>query len=373
MDKLELQDAIARLDRREFIKAGSAFGFAMAAGVPVSVLAQQAAIRAVMPNVFIPDPVRPIIAAQTGGIKVDNLPYVSPTDTLAKLMAPGGTTQYDMMVSLTNLVKGPALGAKEGDEKLLPLNLAQVPNAKHVAPQFQGEVITRAGKTYLVPVVWGYESVIYDASKMPADDALTQSWNAIFSDKYKGRIAWRDDAHGMIFTAALAMGKADPLQLDPGDIKEVQKFLIDRKRNIRTMWTKFAEAVNMISSGEVVCMYGWIAMRAALEKQGVKAANNWPKEGLPYWTQSAFIPKDTKQAEGAHKVINAMLSKDFGAKLTEVTEYPSTSAEVAAGYSKEYRSKVGFDIVERGIARKPFDLPQRMDLWVEAWNTVKAA
>lgn len=362
-----------QLGRRDLLKAGGAVGLAMATGVPPSVLAQQAAIRAVMPNVFIPDPVRPIIAAQTGGIKVDNLPYVSPTDTLAKLMAPGGTAQYDLMVSLTNLIRGPALGAKAGDEKLLALDMSKIPNAQKIADQFKNEIITRDGKTYLVPVVWGYESVIYDTSKMPPDDALTQSWNALFSDKYKGRIAWRDDAHGMIFTAALAMGKADPLKLDAKEIAEVQKFLIDRKKNLRTMWTKFAEAVNLIASGEVVCMYGWIAMRSALEKQGIKAANNWPKEGLPYWTQSAFIPKDTKQADATQRVINAMLSKDFGAKLTEVTEYPSTSAEVAAGYSAEYRRKVGFDIVERGIVRKPFDLPQRMDLWVEAWNTVKAA
>jgi spermidine/putrescine-binding protein len=214
---------------------------------------------------------------------------------------------------------------------------------------------------------------VYDSSKIPTDDALTQSWNVLFADKYRGRIAWRDDAHGMIYTAALAMGKQNPLTMDPGEVREVAKWLIDRKKNIRTMWTKFAEAVNMISSGEVHCMYGWIAMRAALEKQGIKAANNWPKEGLPTWTQSAFVPKDSKQAEAAQKVINAMLSRDFGRKLTEVTEYPSTSQEVASGYSKEYQQKIGFDIVERGVRRVPFELPQRMDVWVEAWNTVKAA
>jgi spermidine/putrescine transport system substrate-binding protein len=359
--------------RRKLLKAGGAMGAALAAGVPPSVWAQSQAVRAVMPNVFMPEAVRPIVAAQTGGLKVDNLPYVSPTDTLAKLMAPGGTSQYDMMVTLTNFVRGPAMGQKSGDEKVLALNMGTIPNAKHISPALQNDIIRRDGKTYVLPVVWGFESVVYDASKISPEDSATQSWNMLFADKHKGRIAWRDDAHGMIFTAALAMGKADPLTLSPGDVKEVGKFLIDRKKNIRTMWTKFAEAVNMVSSGEVNCMYGWIAMRSALEKQGVKAANNWPKEGLPSWSQSAFVPKDTKNAEAAQKVINAMLSKDFGAKLTEVTEYPSSSDEVARSYSKEYRSKVGFDIVERGVKRVPFDLPQRMDIWVETWNTVKAA
>ena len=177
----------------------------------------------------------------------------------------------------------------------------------------------------------------------------------------------------MIFTAALAMGNKNPLAMADNDVREVQKFLIDRKKNIRTMWTKFAEAVNMIASGEVHCMYGWIPMRAALEKQGIKATNNWPKEGLPSWTQSAFIPRESKQAAATHKVINAMLSKEFGRKLTDVTEYPSTIAAVAAGYDKDYQRKLGFDIEKRGVQRISFELPRRMDVWLEAWNNVKAA
>lgn len=359
--------------RREFLKAGGVAGVALAAGLPPSVFAQTAAIRAVMPNVFIPEATRPIIAAQTGGLKVDNLPYVSPTDTLAKLMAPGGTAQYDMMITLTNFIRGPAMGAKAGDERILALDMNAIPNGKGIMPSLQDDIITRGGRTFTMPIVWGFESAVFDASRIPVDDALTQSWNVLFSDKYRGRIAWRDDAHGMIYTAALAMGRADPLVMDEKDVREVGRWLIDRKKNIRTMWTKFAEAVNMIASGEVHVMYGWIAMRSALEKQGVKASNNWPKEGLPTWTQSAFIPKDSKQAAATHKVIDAMLSPDFGRRLTEITEYPSTSQVVAAGYSKEYQRKVGFDIVERGVKRVPFNLPQRMDIWVETWNTVKAA
>lgn len=359
--------------RREFLKAGGVAGVALAAGLPPSVFAQTAAIRAVMPNVFIPEATRPIIAAQTGGLKVDNLPYVSPTDTLARLMAPGGTAQYDMMITLTNFIRGPAMGAKAGDERILALDMNAIPNGKGIMPSLQDDIITRGGRTFTMPIVWGFESAVFDASRIPVDDALTQSWNVLFSDKYRGRIAWRDDAHGMIYTAALAMGRADPLVMDEKDVREVGRWLIDRKKNIRTMWTKFAEAVNMIASGEVHVMYGWIAMRSALEKQGVKASNNWPKEGLPTWTQSAFIPKDSKQAAATHKVIDAMLSPDFGRRLTEITEYPSTSQVVAAGYSKEYQRKVGFDIVERGVKRVPFNLPQRMDVWVETWNTVKAA
>jgi hypothetical protein len=115
--------------RRKALKVTGALAASLSAGIPLSVFAQRAKIRAVMPNVFIPDPVRPIITSQSGGVEVDNLPYVSPSDSLAKLMAPGGTGQYDMIITLTNFAKGPALGAKAGDERLLALDMSAIPNA----------------------------------------------------------------------------------------------------------------------------------------------------------------------------------------------------------------------------------------------------
>jgi spermidine/putrescine-binding protein len=128
-----------------------------------------------------------------------------------------------------------------------------------------------------------------------------------------------------------------------------------------------------MASGEVWAMYGWIAMRVALQKQGHNVTNNWPKEGLVVWNQSAFIPKDSKKADASHRVINAFLSKEYGVKLTELTNYPSTSEEVAASFSKEEQHKFGFDVEKRDCRIYPLDLPKRLDLWVEAWSKFKAA
>ena len=68
-----------------------------------------------------------------------------------------------------------------------------------------------------------------------------------------------------------------------------------------------------------------------------------------------------------------MLSPEFGRKLTDVTEYPSTIGQVAAGYDKAFQTKLGFDVASRGVRRISFELPKQMDVWLEAWNNVKAA
>ena len=220
----------------------------------------------------------------------------------------------------------------------------------------------------------GYlEAAAKEGIPVPAGDSLTESWRLIFDDKYKGRLAWRDDAHGMIMTAALALGHKDPAKLAGNDLREVGKFLIDRKKNIRTMWTKFGEAVGLMASGEVWAMYGWVSMRAALRKQGHKVLNNWPRESLLTWSFCALVPKDAPRAEAAMRVINVMLSADYGSKLVDTTNYPSTSATAAAQFTKEQWAERGLDIDQHGIPLYGFDLPPAMDQWVETWNTVRAA
>jgi spermidine/putrescine-binding protein len=362
---------ILEIDRRSLIAGSAAAGAAaLLGGVPA--LADDKPVTAIMPGPFIPDAVR-LLIEKKAATKVENAPYVSPTDTLAKLLAPGGTSRYDLMISVTPFVRNPILGAKSGDEKVAPLDLSLIPNAVKIMDLFKPDIITRDGKTYMLPVVWGYDSVIYNADKIPPEDSLTQSWGVLFDDKYAGHIAWRDDAHGMILTAGLHLGMSDPAALSASDLKKVTGFLTEKKKNVRTMWSTFGSAVSLMSSGEVWAMYGWIPMRAALQKRGMNVTNNWPKEGLLIWSQGAFIPKDSPNAKASHAVINAYLDTEVGKTLAAETNYPTTSAEISGAFSPEERRKLGLDIVERGVKVYPLKFPTAMDQWLEAWNTVKSA
>ena len=361
--------------RRSFLKKSAYFGMASTFALNSSLNFSHAAsdkVVAIMPGVFLPKEGRPIVESISNA-SVENAPYVSSTDTLAKLMAPGGTKNYDLMISLTQFVRGPALGAKDGDERLHALDMSKIPNAKNLMPLFKKDIVSRNGKTYMIPIVWGYDSVIYNKDHISPDDPLTQSWGVLFDDKYKGKIAWRDDAHGMIMCAALSTGHSDPVNMDSNDLKEVKNFLKDRKKNVRTMWSKFGEAVGLMSSGEVWAMYGWIAMRRVLQSQNINVTNNWPSDGLLIWNQSGFVPKDSPNAAASERVINAMLSTDFGAKLTEITNYPSTSGEVAKLYNDDEKRKLGFDVTDRGVKLIGLHQPASIDKWIEAWNEVKAS
>ena len=359
------------IGRRGLLGAAAGVGLAGALGRPGVAEAADDVVSAVMAGVFVPDAARPTLEGMARA-RVQNAPYVSPTDTLAKLLAPGGQSRYDLMVSVSQFVRSSVLGPRPGAEKVMALNMDLIPNARSLIALAKPDMIQRDGKTYLMPLVLGYDSVVFDAAKLP-DQNETNTWNILFNEKYAGRIAWRDDAHSMINAASLAMGHKDPVSMTPSDITEVGKFLTAKKKLIRTMWSQFGEAVNLVSSGEVYAMYGWIPMLDALQKQGIKAENNWPKEGVLVWTQSAFIPREAPNAEAAHRVINAFLSKEYGQKLVALTRYPSTNADVAAMFSPEEQHRLNLDIASRGIATYALQWPVLMDQWLEAWNTVKAA
>lgn len=362
------------ISRRSILAMPVAAAGAAALGAPGTRLAfaQGASVTAVMPGVFIPDAARAVITDQTG-IALENVPYVSPTDTLAKLLAPGGTGRYDLMISVTEFVRGPVMGASAGSESAMALDMAKIPNAASIAPLFADDVVTRDGRTYLLPLVWGYDSVIYNRDRLDEDSALTQSWGVLFDDAHAGRVALRDDAYQSIMLTALHLGHEDPAAIDATELNEVVDFLIAKKGNFRTLWSAFGEAVNLIASGEVDALYGWISMRAALAGQGHNVANNWPSEGLLVWSQSAFVPADSPNAEAAHEVIDAMLSLDYGQALVGATDYPTTSAAVAESFPPEERARLGLDIVERGVKIVPMGFPENLDRWIEAWGRFKAA
>jgi spermidine/putrescine transport system substrate-binding protein len=358
--------------RRRLVGGLGAVGGLAMLGLPDSVRAQSVTIQGMLNALLLPEPLRPMVAQQAD-VRVELAPYTSVTDVVARLLAPGGTSRFDLMGTLTNVVRGPGLGPKAGDEKLRALNMAAIPNAAGILPSFRRDIISRDGKTYGLPIAWGYESVIYNTERVPTGDPLTESWRVLFDDKYKGRLAWRDDAHGMIMTAGFALGHKDPVKLAGKDLAEVGKFLADRKKNIRTMWTKFGEAVGLMASGEVWAMYGWVSMRANLRKQGLKVLNNWPRESLLTWSFAAIVPKDAPQAAAAERVINVMLNDEYGRKLIEATNYPSTSEKAARSFSKEQWADMGLNIDERGIPLYGFDLPPNMNEWVETWNKVRVA
>jgi len=358
------------LSRRALLQAGA--GTVLVSGSPGVLRAQDRSVLAIMPGVAMPDPAKAVLERKTG-IRIEQIPYVSPTDSVAKLFAPGGTSRFDFMITNMYFVQVPLMGAKSGDEKIRPFDMSKMTNAGDIIDLFKKQIPTRDGKTFMIPVYWGYDTMIFRTDKVSEDDPAAKSWGLLYDDRYAGRVALRDDAYQSIMTAALALGHKEPTTMSASDLNEVKKFLISKKKNFRALWTKFGEAVNLISSGEVWVMYGWMPMRAALLREGIPVASARPKEGLLFWGHAAFIPKDSRKADLAMEVANTMLSEEYSAALTNASNYGPISSKAMATFSPDDQKRIGLDVTDGKTALLPELWPQEMSSWIEAWASFKSA
>jgi spermidine/putrescine-binding protein len=208
---------------------------------------------------------------------------------------------------------------------------------------------------------------------VPDDDAYTQSWSLLFEDKYAGRIGWWDVAHQMLMAAGLYLGHANPEQMDRNQLNEVAKFLIAKKKNVRTFYSTFAQGSNLLSSGEIDVCYGIAPMRNELQKRGFDITGAWPKEGVLSLISTSYIPKDSKNVAGAHAVINAMLGERYTKAMPEGCGYLPAADFGLQDVTPEQRKRFGYGVLDGTVKHYPLAFPTNMNMWIETWSKVKSS
>ncbi len=356
------------LNRRALLQVGGGAALSTALGSRLASAQSGKVLDVIMPPSAVRQEAITMFEEKTG-IRVRAAPYVSPTDNMGKLFSGG---RYDALVTLSDLVK-PSLAEAVNRKLLSPIDVAKVPNIENLAPLFKPDLLVMNGKPYAVPVYWGFNPVLYNRKFIKDGDPLTDSYSLLLDDRYKGRVAIRDDAHESLHMIALCMGHKEPAAMDAKDLKEVTRFLISKKQNFRALWSKFAEAVQLMGSGEVHAMFGWLLMRKTLQDQGLDVVSNHPKEGLLWWVHAAFLPAAAQRPDEAHQWVNFLVSQEWGRKLTELSGVPSTSRLAKESFTPAQQKAYGYDTLDSNRPLVRLGSPPRMDMWLEAWSEFKAA
>ena len=359
----------AALDRRSLL-GGAAATAGMALGGP-SAFAQVPEVTALMVNAMLGPTLKPL-AEQDANVRIAEGAFMSGTDTVSRLTAPGGQ-RFDLMNSSFAFSRPVVMGARAGQERVLPIDLSLVPNMKYLNEPSKAGIGERDGKVYMMPHSWGYDSILYNRAVVPDDDPYTQSWSLLFEDKYAGRIGWWDVAHQMLMAAGLYLGHKEPEKMDRSQLTEVGKFLIAKKKNVRTFYSTFAQGSNLLSGGEIDVCYGIVPMRNELQKRGFNIAGAWPKEGVLSLINTSYIPKDCKNVEAAHAVINAMLGERYAKELAGGCGYLSASTFAQENLTAEQRKKYGYGIFDGTVKHYQLEFPTTMNAWIETWSRVKSS
>ena len=358
-----------QINRRDVLRLAG--GAAATSGL-IRPAAAQTTLEVMLPNAIVSGKLREIVE-KDAGVKLSDAPFQSTPDAISRLLGPGGTSRFNISFGIVDFARLPILGPKAGAEKVSALDMSKIPNAVKLGAPFKPDIIERDGKIYGLPVLMGYNTVLFNYDQVPPKDELTQSWGAIFEDKYAGKIGWFESPHQMIFAAAIYLGKEKPATMTDAEVREVGNFMISKKKNVRVIWTSFSQCANLFATGEMIVAFGPIPVRVQLEQQGIHVTNAWVKEGVESLVGTAFIPKDSTNQDKSHAVINAMLSDAYAKELPNVSGYLSSNGSGGDGMTEEQKLQAGYGIHTGQTKHHPMPLPANLNTWVEVWSRVKSA
>lgn len=288
--------------------------------------------------------------------------YVGSNDEYMAALA-AGDTQYDTVVIVSSLAE---VAIESGFVEAV--DLEQLPNFEGIYETFRGkEFLQKDGEQYGVPTFWDIQPVTYNA-----DEVESCSFDVLFDEQYKGRIAMWDDV-STLGDVASHLGIENIWTMSDEELERVKAEMIAQKPLIRRYWSTGGEVIELFMSGEVVATNSWSYVTEALKTEGLNAAQCAPERPTA-WLDSHFIVEGTDQRELAHKFIDYMLTPEVLAQLFESTGFgvtvPAISDHLDA--SAFEGSVMAEDQAFRESIRFWEDIPRR-GKYLEIWNEIKAA
>ncbi|PML80386.1 extracellular solute-binding protein [Enterovibrio norvegicus] len=242
------------------------------------------------------------------GIKVIYSTYESNETLYAKMKThPEG---YDLVVPSTYFV------AKMRDEGMLQkLDLSKLNNFNELDKNYLDKPFD-PNNDYSIPHVIAMTGLAVNTDMYNPDDFT--SWADLWNPELEGQIMLMDDTREVFHIALRKLGYSGN-STDPKQIDEAYEELKKLMPNVLVFNSD--NPANPYMSGEVGLGMLWNGSAAAAQREGLPIELIWPKEGGIFWVDSLSIPKNAKNVEAAHKMIDFLLRPEVAAKISADTGY----------------------------------------------------
>ncbi|MGF1768428.1 extracellular solute-binding protein [Enterovibrio makurazakiensis] len=242
------------------------------------------------------------------GIKVIYSTYESNETLYAKMKThPEG---YDLVVPSTYFV------AKMRDEDMLQkLDLSKLNNFNELDKNYLDKPFD-PNNDYSIPHVIAMTGLAVNTDMYNPDDF--KSWADLWNPELEGQIMLMDDTREVFHIALRKLGYSGN-STDPKQIDEAYEELKKLMPNVLVFNSD--NPANPYMSGEVGLGMLWNGSAAAAQREGLPIELVWPEEGGIFWVDSLSIPKNAKNVEAAHKMIDFLLRPEIAAKISADTGY----------------------------------------------------
>ncbi|WP_298918438.1 extracellular solute-binding protein [uncultured Roseobacter sp.] len=312
------------LNRRRFLGTAAVTGAALAS--PVYLRQARAAggeVNIWTYNDFVPQAFKEQFEAETG-IKVNVRLVDDQGKQFNLLAAEAPNPTVDIMT-----VAGHRFLQFIDSDLLAPLDTSRLSNWGNINPTFsESDWSTINGNKWGAPILSGMEVLSYNTDMVSAEEA--ESWDVLFSEKYKGQTAYIiQDMMSIVMLKLGYDGNMVAYMDDPEKaaaiVEEAKQFLIDHKPLVRKYYDSGAEVQQMFVNQDIALGHSWNGPAAALINDGFPLAMSIPKEGSYGFVYTYNIANNAPNVDNAYTFLDAILaSPEIGASMTKASGFIST-------------------------------------------------
>ncbi|MFL5064624.1 MAG: polyamine ABC transporter substrate-binding protein [Xanthobacteraceae bacterium] len=213
------------------------------------------------------------------------------------------------------------------------LDKSKLPNLANVWPDIAKRLAAYdPGNQYAVNYMWGTTGIGYNVNKardILGPDFKIDSWELVFNAdnlaKFKDCGVYMLDSSDDIFPAALNYLGLNPNSKDAADLQKAADLVTKVRPSVRKFHS--SEYLNALAGGEICLVVGWSGdvkqaqKRAGEAKNGVEIGYSIPKEGAQMFFDNLAIPKDAKNPDAAHALIDYLLRPEIAARNSAYVSY----------------------------------------------------
>jgi spermidine/putrescine transport system substrate-binding protein len=295
------------------------------------------------------------------GIEVVHDYFNSEQEMLTRLRTNPGV--YDVV--LINSAYTP-VAAEEG--LIEPIDPDRIATFGDLAPALRdSEYLTIDGEVYGVAWVWGVTSYAVDNGDV---EEVPNTIEALWDERFAGRVGWRDDAVEAVQFAAIATGQD---MNDPEDLDTIAEKLRALKPQIATFWSSEDQWNKYMDSDVFDIATYWSGSAARAQKTfDLDITFVIPPEGAIGWFDGLSVPTGAPNREAALAFIEFMTSPEFYVRWDNEVGAPASANLEAMAQLPDgafNRDVLGDPVVaERLTFMAPMSDEERqtyLDLWQE--------
>ncbi len=295
---------------------------------------------------------------QQTGIKVNYAPF-STNDEMFKKLQENGASEYDLVIASDYILNTARL---EG--LMLPLDKEQLPNFANLDERFISQYFDPDNE-YVVPYMSGIPLIVYNPDMVQIEiDGFEDLWDPSLADS----IGLIDDARVSIGMVLLSMGQSMNTT-DDAVLAQAKEKLFALRENIHVL--EYENLHNSLISGDIAVAYTFTPYVALALDANPNLKVVWPKEGLGFGIDGAFIPANAPHPTNAHAFLNYLLDGQVAATTAEWQYYCTPNAAAQEFLSDAYKNNPVFNGIYDRIGDAEYvmnlgaDESKFQDIWTE--------